>query len=440
MALLAPTLALLLLVVSPAQDPLLQEAQSLLREGRVASTKEALTRFESYHARYPDDRRGTFGVANALIRLRRPTEAAPLLRQLHAEAPDDEKVLFNLASCLHNQRVYDEAIVAWRKLRDLADVKPSLAGRPEWARFWGQAASELGLTPEALEAYQRCVRLAPTNTEYRAALAHELLESSRFEEALVELKRVVESEPQNARYRYQLGWSYLKTGADEAALKELNRAVELDPNLLDAHLKLGTLYARQQKHGDAVVAYRTALSVNSLSVEALHALSRILNLTGDAGGAREAKQRYEEVRELTDKRTDVLRTHVNRVASDPGDLEAYEEVARFYLEEGDADSAEPWLLRLLWRDPDNALGLLNLSTILARRGDFDGAMLEVEKLLRAEPDNVPANLHAGRVLCSQRRWKEALPLLERALEGAGEQRPQVEVLIQAARREARSSR
>ena len=67
-------------------------------------------------------------------------------------------------------------------------------------------------------------------------------------------------------------------------------------------------------------------------------------------------------------------------------------------------------------------------------------MLEVEKLLRAEPDNVPANLHAGRVLCSQRRWKEALPLLERALEGAGEQRPQVEVLIQAARREARSSR
>lgn len=436
----------LLLALAPAgpsvlQEPQLAEAAELLGQADdPAALRRALVKYEAHVAHYPQDPDGYLGAATALIRLRRSPEAVRLLREAHAIVPENEAVLYNLAATLHNQSLYAEAIESWRALRDLAEVKPELAQRVEWVRFWGQAASDLGLTPEALEAYERCVRLAPDNPAYRAELAHELLQAARFEEAVAHLERVVALVPGNGRYHYLLGWALLKVGRDEDAERELQRAVELDPNLLDAHLKLGTLYSRQQHPGEAVVSYRNALRVNSLSVEALHALGRLLSLTGDKEGAEDARRRYEEVSALADERTEALRDCLRRVAAEPDNVKAYEDTARFYIEQNDVDGAEPWLMRLLWRDPYNEQALLNMSSILALRGDLDSAMLEVEKLLDKDPGNTQANLRAGRIRCSQRRWKEALPYLERALPGLDKQRAEVEVLIEAARLQARSTR
>ena len=434
----APRAALTAPVV--VQDSLLQEAQELLRKPGADSAREALARFRTFRERYPEDLRGVTGAATAWVRLRRPHEAVRLLREAHERAPASEPVLFNLAACLHNQTLFEEAIVHWRALRDLADVNPALAARTDWMRSWGQAASKLELGPEALEAYQRCVRLAPNDAKARAELALELLGASRFEDAAKELERVVQSRPQDATTHYQLGWSYLQLGRGEDALRELKASVEIDPSLVDAHLKLGTLYAREERHSEAIASYRAALSANPASGEALHALARLLARTGDKAGSQEVTRRYEEVNARFEERTEVLRGLLRDVAAEPDNVAAYEAAARFYLEEADAGNAETWLLRLLWRDPDNVNALLNLSTILARRGDFAAAELEVEKVLEREPQNLDGNLQLARILCSQRRWTEALPLLETALPLAGDARPQVEALLSAARSEARRRR
>jgi len=419
------------------QEALLEEGQALLQEGR---TRDALARFETWMERYPQDPRGYLGAATALIRLRRSPRATRHLRAAHEIAPENVPVLFNLAACLHNQTLYDEAIVYWRALRDLADVRPELARREDWVRFWGKAAAALDRSPEAIEAFRRLVRLDPKNMTYRGDLANELMQATRFEEAVKELEHIVEARGEEASVRYQLGWAYLRLDRDEDAERELAAAAELDPNLVDAFLRLGTLYSRQQEHHKALASYQAALRANSFSAEALHGLARQFALTGDEDGAADARRNYERVSAIADERTEALRTCLRGLAAAPRDIAAHEAVARFYLEQGDAEGAEPRLLRLLALDPENELAILNLGTILALRGDLESALLEVGKLLERDAQHPQANLRTGRILCGMKRWKDAIPYFETALPGLGKARPEAETMLEVARRQVRTNR
>jgi tetratricopeptide (TPR) repeat protein len=419
------------------QEALLEEAHTLLAEGRA---KEALTRFESWVDRYPKDPRGYSGAASALVRLRRAPKATHLLREAHEIAPENVPVLFNLASCLQSQALYEEAIVHWRALRDLADVQPEIARRPDWIRLWGRAASKLERSPEAIDAFQRLIALDPENAMYRGEFANELLQATRFEEAVKELERVAAQRSGESIIRYQLGWAYLQVGQDKDAERELKAAVDIDPNLVDAHLKLGTLYTRAERFSEAIKSYQEALRANTLSVEALHAISRLYSRTGDPKKAAHARSEYERVSAISEERTEALRECLRGVAAAPRDVAAHEATVRFFLEQGDADGAEPWLLRLRALDPDSELALLNLSTILAVRGQLEDALLEVGKLIELDADHAQANLRSGRIMCAMRRWEDAIPYFEAALPGLGDARGEAETMLDVARRQARTNK
>jgi len=74
---------------------------------------------------------------------------------------------------------------------------------------------------------------------------------------------------------------------------------------------------------------------------------------------------------------------------------------------------------------------LNLATMMIRRDDFDNAMVIFQDVLKAVPDNIKANVAIGIMLVNQKKYKEAIPYLEKVLSVDEYNKGAISGLIQA---------
>jgi Tfp pilus assembly protein PilF len=87
--------------------------------------------------------------------------------------------------------------------------------------------------------------------------------------ALSALREAIALDPASALYRDTLGLVFTQLQRPDLALEQFEQAVALDPQFADAHFHVGVAQAESTRWGDAVVAYRKALSLPSLTVPEL---------------------------------------------------------------------------------------------------------------------------------------------------------------------------
>lgn len=87
-----------------------------------------------------------------------------------------------------------------------------------------------------------------------------------------------------------------------------------------------------------------------------------------------------------------------------------------YGKQGLWDEAVQQCHQALALQPDDALVLFNLGTLLARQGDAKAALEGLEKAVAQEPQWAEAHYTLGTVLLQQERYREATTAFERALE------------------------
>jgi tetratricopeptide (TPR) repeat protein len=169
--------------------------------------------------------------------------------------PNEESHLINLGELWFQRGKRDKALEIWRKL-------PSLSGKKEklWATL-GEVYLEHDLAPEAVDAYQRAIKLQPDDPSVKKGLAGALERMHRDPEAVAI-------------------WIDLFDGAAKAGKR--GEIVEIKQRLLGLLLRLGQLPARteQWRHrfyqGSDVPSVRAAYGL--LAADALVKLGRI----GDA--------------------------------------------------------------------------------------------------------------------------------------------------------------
>jgi Flp pilus assembly protein TadD len=196
-----------------------EHARVLLGKG---ATQEAIAQLEMTAKQHPNDsylqsllgeaymRRGAFSLAEAAY------------RRATREKPNDPLGWAGLAqSNVAEGKFYDSAS-AW--------VQAAQLSKSGGALYWfnaGQAYAHIGKLPEAIQAFQKAVALAPNATDAWGALGFAQLKAGQNQQAVTSLEKAVKLQPGNPDLRLILGNAYLAVGNQQQAQEQFFQASKL---------------------------------------------------------------------------------------------------------------------------------------------------------------------------------------------------------------------
>ncbi|MBX9723114.1 MAG: tetratricopeptide repeat protein [Candidatus Obscuribacterales bacterium] len=152
----------------------------------------------------------------------------------------------------------DESIAAFKKAleiksdaKDAADIHCKLA----------VLLSKKGRTQEAISEANQLVELAPKDAESHVVLGNILLESGDDAGSVEPFKDALKIIKNHPNALSGLGWAQRKEDAAEAVADQ-QKAIKADPRFLPAYVRLGDLYADQNKTAEAEAQFKTALKLS----------------------------------------------------------------------------------------------------------------------------------------------------------------------------------
>jgi tetratricopeptide (TPR) repeat protein len=108
----------------------------------------------------------------------------------------------------------------------------------EWFAVALQTETDETKQAEAIEAYERGLRVEPNKVEALLNCGTLYYEQANFEKAADCFRRAIEADPENALAYFNLGSVLEEVGEIEEARRCLRQAVRLDPSYPDAHYNL----------------------------------------------------------------------------------------------------------------------------------------------------------------------------------------------------------
>ena len=211
----------------------------------------------------PDNPAFVERLGDLLIRLGRFKEAQAELEALAELAPRDPRVWMKLGAVYYEQKMWDKASDAFRRVvaaRALEPARPLLPGhhlhgRRPGRRGQGRAGEDPARRP-ALDRRPRPARVPrtarPSGTTRPIAL----------------LREAVNIDPKRPELFLYLGTAYFRAKEYDRAAETLQEGLTLDDKQKDLHFQLGVVYEKQQKFDDAVRQFRHVITLDPKHAEA----------------------------------------------------------------------------------------------------------------------------------------------------------------------------
>jgi serine/threonine protein kinase/tetratricopeptide (TPR) repeat protein len=166
------------------------------------------------------------------------------LRLATRDAPDRAISMFERALAIDAD--YAEA---WAGLGTAYQVKGAFLGLPE-------------MIDKAIHCAERALALDPTLAEAHVALGSSMFARGRHDEASAALEKAIELDPKHARAHAMLARvHWIGRGDLKRGIKELERAVAINPQFGYAHLQLAFLYTENGEFAHAERAARRAVEL-----------------------------------------------------------------------------------------------------------------------------------------------------------------------------------
>jgi tetratricopeptide (TPR) repeat protein len=134
---------------------------------------------------------------------------------------------------------------------------------------------------EAIEQYERALRIEPDYAAAHNYLGDELLQAGKVSEAITHYEQALRLAPNNASAQYNLANLLTEYGRDEEALSHYTAAARLAPNDARIQINLGNLFLKQARWDKAIAAYAEALRVDPTAFEAHNNIAIALANRGD---------------------------------------------------------------------------------------------------------------------------------------------------------------
>ncbi|MDH4162315.1 MAG: tetratricopeptide repeat protein [Nitrospirota bacterium] len=168
----------------------------------------------------------------------RPDLAAKSFEQALAINPGYTEASLNLAITYHALNQYDKAREVFERAARISregssDIDPFIKGKlaNEHLKI-GNIYANLGKFPDAIDEYEKALRLAPNFADIITQLGIALRETGQYDEALKQFNRAKEANANFIPARLHLGITYYSRGFYGLAEEEWQAALKIDPKNL----------------------------------------------------------------------------------------------------------------------------------------------------------------------------------------------------------------
>jgi tetratricopeptide (TPR) repeat protein len=251
----------------------------------------------------------------------------------------------------------------------------------------GVTLEHVGRIAEALQHYETALRLKPYFPEAHSNLGNALLRTGRVPEAIQQYEEALRLRPDYAEAEYNLGGALDQAGRTAEAIRHFEAAVRLKPDYAAARNNLGNLLHREGHTPEAIQHYEAALRIEPDLARAHHNLGVAFEETGRRP---EAIEHYEAALRI---QPDLVEAHNNLGVALCRSDRLLEAIAHF---------KEALRLR-----PDYVEARDNLGNALLQAGRMDEAIVEYEEVLRLRPDDATARGNLELIRAGQRTGNSA---------------------------------
>jgi tetratricopeptide (TPR) repeat protein len=139
----------------------------------------------------------------------------------------------------------------------------------------GTVALQMSLWDEAVEAFQRVLKLHANDPLALYNLGRAFMGLSRFEEARQQFARYAEAHPDDAAGHCALGMTLAALERAPEARQQFERSIELAPEQTESYFRLGLVDLNAKVLDEAAMNFRQVLNRDSKHAGALSALGRV---------------------------------------------------------------------------------------------------------------------------------------------------------------------
>lgn len=280
----------------------------------------------------------------------------------------------------------------------------------------------------ALQLVQSAFEQQPNNRQLHLLYIQLLFQAQKTDDAVMQAEKIQQNNAKDHQLTYYLALLMLENGATENAKHALNQLLELKPEDSSPHFYLGHI-AQSDNQDQLALQHYTQVKNGSNVLQSLARITGLLSsennkekvqqILADAKASNPAQAakiytleaEWLNLHNFKDEALTVLEDALGLFVDDTTLLYT----RAMMVESTDFPQAEKDLQRILQLEPDNptvqnALGY----TLLLHTERFEEAYALIQAALNQEPDD-PAILDSmGWVLYKLKRFKEAVPYLEKA--------------------------
>jgi tetratricopeptide (TPR) repeat protein len=281
-------------------------------------------------------------------------------------------VLANLGVIYSQLGRYAEAVNYYQRALKLAP------GQPRLVLNLGLAHYKMGDNHSAIPQFQQVLKAEPGNLQARTLLADCFYQLGQYQQVISELKDIPGQYPDNLTIAYLLGNAYVLEGQMEEGQKMLDRILSKG-NSAEAHLMMGTIYSAMFKSEEALAELRESIRLNPQLPLAHSSLGTQL-LRSNVFDMSEAIGEFEAELKIN-----------------PNDFNANFYTGYLYRRNKEYDKALISLKKAVQLRPNDGGALLQISVAHYLKGELEEAQQILEGVVKRDPDYLDAHVNLARV-------------------------------------------
>ena len=292
------------------------------------------------------------------------------------------------------------------------------------------------LATKAIEEYRLAIDSDPTSEYLTSGLAELYAKTGRIRDAVLEAQGILKKDPDNLEAHKLLGRIYLRSlgdvqsgsGSDSVlklAIEQYQEIIKIEPDSVDDHLLLGRLYRLNNDLRKAESEFKTAVTLQPDSEEAVTTLAYLYNEEGDSARAAEALSSVPDAARSAKLYSALGYTYEQRkqykqaigayrkaIELDRDNLDAIRGLAQNLLNDGQSDAALEQYKIIADSNPEDAQTYLRMAEIYRRNGKFDLALENLKKAESMVQDSMEVPYNIAAVYQAQGRYDEAAQILQ----------------------------
>jgi len=338
-----------------------------------------------------------------------PAQMTPQAAPKQGKTPDKAAAYYHYAMA----HMYEELVAMY--------------GRPEYAN-------------RAIDEYRLAIENDPSSEYLNSGLAELYAKTGRIKDAVVEAQEIVKRDPNNLEARKLLGRIYLRSLPDsqvgpqsqeilKKAIEQYEAISRLEPKSVEDHILLGRLYRLNNELLKAENEFKTAVSLDPGSEEALTTLAYLYNEEGDSKRAAQvlstvpdsqrSSKLYSALGYTYEQQKDyknAITAYKKAVDSDPDNLDATRGLAQNLLNDNQTDAALEQFKTIVEADPHDVQSLMRIAEIQRRNGKFDDALTTLKKAEGEVQDSLEVPYNMAVIYQAQGKFDEAIQILNNLLQ------------------------